>query len=327
MHTHVHSFSGNTPYEIGTQIGEAFVPAITAGIHSLQLEQNWKIANAKDTELLKITETYFPQYIEELKGMAAGANVPLTSLWSLVIEEDSAVYKEPDNPGHCTSIITNNGRLIGHTEDADSENDAEKLSVVRKILPTHTTLELFYDTSLGGTSIGINSFGFSQEINTLYRCTHSTGIPKVILSRFLLDTKDPDRDIALVRSLPRASGYHHGIVNRLGEIWNVELGGEDETTHHSSVPYIHTNHCILNAQGDYPDEWGTKTRYKTAAAKVKSQMSVNEMQELLSDTSGKDFSIYNKYTMAQMVIDFSDDCCWISLRREPEKEWQRYPLP
>jgi isopenicillin-N N-acyltransferase-like protein len=326
MHDHFYTFEGQNRHEIGEKVGETFRDEIVPALAELKRSPKWDRSREMDAKSLEFTKKKFPAYVEELEGYAQGANIELLDAWSLCIEDDSAAYVE-ENPEHCTTVITNSGKLVAHNEDAASEFDQEKISIVRKVLPTVTTMELYYATSLGGTAVGANSFGYVQTINTLFHSTISQGIPRVVISRFLLETKDPTSDLAFVSSLPKMSGYHHALIKNTGEMWNVEFNSSNEQLEKKELPYVHTNHCVFDPSRTFPDDWSTLTRYKKARELVRDDMSFEELASILKDTSTPPHPIFNKYTMGQAIIDFQKSSIFIWLRREEEKGFVEYSLP
>lgn len=326
MHTHSYTFTADTPKEMGRQVGETFRDEIQKALVSLQQSPKWESSRSTDQASFELTRQHFPEYVEELTGYAEGAGIPVMDAWSLCIEDESGAYEE-ENAEHCTSVITNGGLLIGHNEDSSTTRDQDKLSVVRKTLPTVSTFELYYATSIGGTAIGVNSHGYAQIINTLYHSNLQVGVPRVVISHFLLQTQDPEHDLALVSKIPKMSGYHHAIAKNTGEIWTVEFNSSDERVRKESHAYIHTNHCVFDPSKTFPDDWGTLTRYTRARELVREQMSREELERLLQDTSTAPKKIFNDWTMAQMIIDFKEHSAYVWLRREPEKGFVPYALP
>lgn len=326
MHDHFYTFEGQNHQEIGQKVGETFRDEILLALAELKQSPKWEISREADTRSLELTKKYFPAYVEELVGYAQGAKIDLLDAWSLCIEDDSAAYVE-ENQEHCTTVITNAGTLIAHNEDAATEFDQEKVSVVQKVLPNVTTIELYYATSLGGTAVGVNSYGYVQTINTLFDSTTSQGIPRVVISRFLLETKDPASDLEYVSSLPKMSGYHHALIKNTGEMWNVELNSLDTQVKRKEFPYVHTNHCVFDPGGTFPNDWSTATRYQRARELIRDTMTFAEVSKVLKDTSTPPHPIFNKYTMGQAIIDFQKSSIFIWLRREDEKGFVEYPLP
>lgn len=282
----------------------------------------WEQRLKTSEKLLNITKQYFPQYVEEMQGYAAGAGVNFLDLWTISMEGDADI--ELRNQVKCTSVVTNQGKLLAHNEDHNTCGLQNTLCIVKKILKDITTLELFYYNTVGGTSVGINSHGFAQALNTLFDTKSQIGVPKNIIGRYLLETSDPQKDMEYVLTLPRASGYNHTIINKSGKVFAMELTIGPTEVFYPQTPYFHTNHLLTKP---IPDYHGTICRLEVLKSIAKENMSVEEMKSLMSNTSkGADNSIMNERTVGSMIVDFEQNAALIRLLREDDKGWVTYPL-
>lgn len=321
-HKNYFIFKANSYYKLGLLIGKKFSEEAQKSI-TIGKVNKWKERYGVAKNILDITQKYFPQYIDELKGYARGANVDFLDLWTISLESDT----EPDkDEAKCTSIITNNGTLIGHNEDAAEPLLENPICVVKKILRNLTMLEIYYYNTSGGNSVGVNSFGYAHTVDTLLSTDTKFGLPKNIIARYLFETKNPDEAIKKVLSLPRASGYNHNIVHKDKKIWNLELIPDEGILTHPTLPFVHTNHC-LNIKTNATDKYGTASRLKFAQDQTKQNMTVDELMKLQDDTSrGQDKSLFNERTIGKMIIDFNSRVARIWLLREKELDWVEYPL-
>lgn len=321
IHKNYHTFKANSNYDLGFLEGQKFSKEAHDAI-SASKSYNWEERLATGQKTVEITNKYFPQYIQELKGYAKGADVEFLDLWTISIEYDSEIDKE----GRCTNIITNGGKLIGHNEDAEGAGEENSFCIIKKTIQDLTTLEIFYYNSLGGSTVGVNSFGYVQSINTLLFTKTKLGIPKNVIARYLLETKNPDEDFEKVMGLPRSSGYNHNVVRKDGKIWNLELTADDGILVKPVSPFVHTNHC-LKLKSDFKDDYGTVSRLEVALSGVKDKMTVDELMVLQGDTTrGSGKSIFNERTIGRMIIDFESMIAKIWLLREKELGWVDYPL-
>jgi predicted choloylglycine hydrolase len=306
---------------MGLLMGQKFAKEASDAI-ALAKSDNWEGKSNVGEKTLDITQKYFPHFIEELKGYAKGAGVDFLDLWTVSIEGDAEVNEK----AKCTNIITNQGRLIGHNEDAEVSGQENMFCLVKKTIKDLTTFEIYSFNSLGGNTIGINSHGYAQTINTLLFTPTRLGIPKNVIGRYLLETQNPDKDIEMVLSLPRSSGYNHNIVSKNGEIWNLELTADTGIVTKPKLPFAHSNHC-LNVKSDFQDDYGTVSRLKFASDNAKDEMTIEEVIKLQSDTSaGPKKSIFNDSTVGKVIIDFDNMIAKIWLLREKELGWVDYPL-
>lgn len=277
-------------------------------------------------KMLGLAKDRFPEYIDEIKGLSNGARVNMDELWTIAIEDDA--YIKDEKPVKCTTIMTNNGKLLAHSEDWDVESK-DDLYIIKKTINGLTTLELYFMGTLGGVSAGVNSKGFAVSGNTLFFKPKQIGIPKCLLGRMFLDTRDPESDFQRVKDLKIADGYSHNIISTKGEIFNIEMAVDGSVLTKLKSPYIHSNHCLLlkDSRESENDYIGTVSRLKFAQEKISNQNTIPEIETILEDTSlGTDKSIYNKRTIGRMIVDLENLACYIWLLREKDLGWIKYPI-
>lgn len=321
VHKNYHVFKADSNAELGFLMGQAFSNEAKNAI-SIAKKDKWDRRMEKGKIFLDITQEHFPHYIEELRGYAEGAGVAFPDLWIVSIEGDGEIQTS----AKCTSIITNEGKLIGHNEDADRPGLENSVCLVKKTLGNLTTFEIYYYNTLGGNSIGVSSFGFAHALNTLFFTGNKSGIPKNVIARYLLETDDPDATIKKVITLPRVSGYNHNIIDKSGKMWNLELTADKGILTNPASPFAHSNHC-LNIESDTTNECGTMSRLEFAQNNTKRDMTINELMKLQGDTSkGPIDSICNERTIGKMIINFETMTASAWLLREKEAGWIDYPL-
>jgi len=326
MTTHRNYFeiAADTHYELGLRKGELFGSIMRQSLKEEKQSGSWSANLERARSYVGITAMLFPQLIEEVHGYAEGARVCFEDAWALLLEDELAEFAHE----RCTTIITNGGSLIAHNEDWEV-NAKESICVLRKTVGDVSILELFYVNSLGGNAISINSHGFVHAVNSLVHRDHQLGVPRNIVARWLSETKNPEVDFWTLARLPRSSGYHHNIVSPDGRIWSIECTATRQTIVKPKSPYVHTNHYLTDlAKYEGGDGIrGTRTRYRCASERVRKQMSLANVQDLLHDTSeGRSDSIFNNRTIAQMIVDVEQRTAYVWLRREDEKGWVPYPV-
>lgn len=319
-HKNYHQIKASTNYELGLQLGKIFKSEAQRWVEKQRKIGLWQQIVENSKRHLRLTEQYFPQYIEELKGYAKGAGIDFYDLWALNVEES--------NTDRCTTIVTNQGLLISHNEDWEPGQE-QVISILQKTIGRLTTFEFYYHHTLGGCSVSINSYGFCQGINTLAHAGSQIGIPRNIIARFLSETNNPEKDFRKLRTLPRELGYSHVIVNTQGKVWNIESTEKEAVLTKPELPFVHTNHFLteLKTYEENNNSTGTYDRYKRARELVKAEMTEEELTKLISDTSrGDKISILNERTIARMIVDFKGKKAKVWLRREEGLGWVDYQL-
>lgn len=324
-HTHYYRVKADTHFELGYKLGKLFKSPSLDTYHAIlkQISLQPFILSQSQT-FLALTEREFPQYIEELKGYAKGMGVEFASFWLVFLNEELNVY-----PEKCTSLMTNGGALIGHNEDFD-DHFKKRITLLEKTIGKLTILELFYYTSLGGTSCSVNSHGFVQTINTLTHTDQRVGIPRNVIGRWLSETTNAHADYSRMRQIVRSMGYCHNFAHVKSRISFIESSANAVNYQKAHSPYVHTNHYLtqLDTYEEREGEPGNSMeRYTKATLGMNSQMSVDEMKRLLEEISSLSSNKERQsQTIARVVIDLKENNWWCWLAREQSKGWVRYPI-
>lgn len=324
-HTYYYEIKAKTNYDLGLKRGELFGTIARNTLERRKQEKSWdrKVELSKD--YLTVTKRYFPHLIEELKGYAKASNIDFSDFWTMSLEDDFD-YLDAEK---CTTIVTNNGKLISHNEDWD-ENAEDAICVLKKTLNDLTTFELFYLNTLGGASACINSNGLVMTINTLTHTDRRIGVPRNVIARWLSETNDVEKDFEKLKTIPRSLGYNHVFSSADGKVWNIECSATKAILTRPQLPYVHTNHFLeseLKQFEENDNSTGTYERYDDACKLVKSTMTVDEMIVLNSTFSNdKRDAIMNPRTIGKMVIDLENFVAKVWLKREENLGWIDYSL-
>jgi isopenicillin-N N-acyltransferase-like protein len=124
--------------EIGQQIGEACKDEIRHSIESArslidalsnELVMDWQRAVLQAKKYLPFVAEYYPQYLEELTGIAEGSNASIDDIFSLNAFE--GIVMDRLHLSKCTSLAVNQSRtvnqsvLVAHNEDWFPEDEAD----------------------------------------------------------------------------------------------------------------------------------------------------------------------------------------------------------
>lgn len=323
-HANFFTFQGENNYDLGLQLGAHFKAAAQAKMDEIVRDDAWSLKLQRAQEYLAATKEYFPQYVQEIEGYAKGAEIDFLEFWARSLEDEFSYYQDE----HCTSIVTNDGRLISHNEDW-ARDAADQICVLQKTIGDLTILELNYWVTLGGNSASINSHGYVQLINTLTHSDWQMGVPRNVIARFMSETGDPAKDFEKLKGIGRSTGYNHNLIDLNGKIWDIESTSRQQVILQPGSPFVHTNHYLSDQLKPYEAETGQTTlrRYETAAGSVEPHMTGQELMKLTSDQSqGPDLSIYNERTIARMIVDLEQRVAKVWLAREAENGWVEYSL-
>ena len=233
------------PDDIGYRLGELARPVMAA---YMQQSAAWKQVSRWRGHpfveaLRRAAEAYFPALVAELDGMAAGLAWPVEDvfLWNC---RGELIHNAPDG---CTTLAaaSGNARFIAHNEDGDPHLRERCFLVDVQPAGKPGFVSFYYPGSLPGHTFAASRAGIVQTINNLRIRVPAVGVPRMILARAVLDTRSLDEAVALLRDMPRASGFHH----TLGCVGDSRLVSVEATARRCSVVadtsrFGHANHMI-----------------------------------------------------------------------------------
>ena len=271
--------------EIGRQIGEACAEKVHRSIENArvliqstyeQLQLDWEGARIQSRKYLPFAQERYPQYVEELIGMAEGAKANFDDL--IVVNAMEAVTMDALHLTKCTSIAVNGERtsdghvLVAHNEDWLPEDEPD----VYVVHATPQNDPPFLAMTYGGLlpNIGFNAAGIAQCCDSVYPNDSRIGVPRLFVSRAVLSARNPTDAIRHTLVAQRAAGYNHLLAHESGELYNVEVSARRFEILYADDGYlVHTNHYLhphMQAIEYEPDELvGTRVRYFRALRLVK----------------------------------------------------------
>ena len=303
---------------IGQQIGEACAAQVQHSIKNAQalldktydrLELTWAGAQIQARKYMPFAQEHYPQYVEELMGIAEGADVPFDALATTNAME--AVTVDALHLTKCTSFAVNDAHtadghtLVAHNEDWLPEDEAD----VYIIHATPDDEPPFLAMTYGGLlpNIGFNAAGIAQCCDSVYPSDCRIGIPRLVVSRAVLGARTPAEAIRHMLVAHRAAGYNHLLAHESGELYNVEVSARRFAILYAEDGYLaHTNHYLdfaMQAIEDEPDELiSSRVRYFRALRLLKkaSTHSIKSLQAIQRDHINHPDSICNH------AVDYPD---------------------
>lgn len=341
--------------EMGRQIGEAIALQVRHSLENARnlidgtyevLELTWDGALIQARKYIPFAQERYPQYVEELLGIAEGADVSFDDLCVLIAME--AVTMDALHLTKCTSFAVNGERtadghvLAAHNEDWLPEDEPD----VCIIHATPDDEPPFLAMTYGGLlpNIGFNASGIAQCCDSVYPNDSRIGIPRVIASRAVLGSRTIADAIRHMLIPHRAAGYNHLLAHESGELYNVEVSAKRFAILYSEDDYlVHTNHYldpVMQAIEYESDELiGTRVRYFRALRLLKRnpQHTVKSLQSIQRDHINFPSSICNhvdeesdpldrEKTINALVIDLTAKTMHISWGNPCENPYHTFHL-
>lgn len=244
--------------EMGRQIGEARREQIQHSVENAraliaqsyaQLELTWDGAQIQARKYLPFAEERYPQYVDELRGIAEGANVNFDEVVTLNTME--AVTMDALHLTRCTSFAVNeeltaDGHVLAaHNEDwvPEDEDDVYVISARPNEEPPYLAM------TYGGLlpNVGFNAYGIAQLIDSVYPTDSRIGIPRLVVARAILSARRISGAIGRALIPHRAAGYNHLLVHESGEMYSLEVSARRFEILHGTDGYmVHTNHYLTS---------------------------------------------------------------------------------
>lgn len=286
-----------TPYECGLAMGKRFGRLVKEGI---KRRQDWfdqlnsfasKNKAKRRQPFLDAGKKYFPEVLEELRGLADGSGSSFEDLMTLNLKAElEAMMKQAgDVPGCSTLALNHQGNmLLAHNEDG---HDAYKdLMFLAKIAVTGKPafLGLCYPGIIAGNGPCITEAGLVLTTNYIAGTRWRPGIPRYFLDRSVLNAWTLKQALQIACHPDRAFAFHFNIASiRDQKIMSVETCLDNKKVYEVEGLYVHTNHLVQPVLKNTPQDMSyvnssSMPRYQVLTAKAK------ELKQNLSQVGKED---------------------------------------
>jgi isopenicillin-N N-acyltransferase-like protein len=344
-----------THREMGRQIGEACRKQVQHSIESVRklladtyehLELTWEGAQLQARKYILVAQQHYPQYIEELTGIAEGANVSFEAV--TVVNVMEALTDDALQLTRCTSFAVNDDRtadghvLLAHNEDWVPEDEDDVFVIHATPKNECPFLAMTYGCLL--PNIGFNAYGIAQLCDSVYPNDSRIGTPRLVVARAVLSSERPGKAIRYTLSPQRAAGYNHLLAHESGELYSVEVSACHFAILNGEDGYIvHTNHYLMPTMLAFDREpeglIASRVRYFRALRLVKGedQHTIKTLQAIQRDHVNFSKSICNhavnvhdpldrEKTINAMVIDLTAREMHIAWGNPCENPYHTYHL-
>ncbi len=339
-----------THRQVGRQIGERMRPVLQRMLPRLRKGLppgvEWKDMLLKGRICLAHSHVIYPQYIEELEGVAEGADLPFEEVFLAVCEElwEPAAWHGgvPMTPKGCTDFAArgratiDGSTLLAHNNDLApiAEEDLVILKVQAEDEPE------FLGVSIGGLaySAGFNAAGISMTGNAVSCSDIRPGVPRLLIARAILSARRLGEAIDACLLPQRASNYNNIIADLYGEVYSMEGSATDcEPIYVESSTMVHANHYVSSPMRRFEANRNligcSILRYNRARRLLRDnfgQLSPEVMMELLADHANYPDSICShseeSVTVFSIVINLNELRAWIGRGRPCETVYTEHSL-
>lgn len=204
-----------------------------------------------------------PEHTATLEAMAAAAGVPRHELFAVnACEELEALPAPASATERCSTFtaVAPGVTLLAHNEQWMSA-DAENVALVIEH-PADGVAIASPTVACCLPAVGMNAHGAAQGIDSLTARDDRVGIPRVLVSRHTLESRDREDAMRRAGLEGRAGGYGHVLAFTGGDTLTIETTAERLAV--LDGPGAHANHYVapeLQDTGDEPSE-GSRSRYE-----------------------------------------------------------------
>lgn len=334
-----------THFEVGQAIGRRFSAQIHSGLRDYPFLQKILAyhrtpeGQSRYRALLDVNRERYPDYLDELEGLARGADLPFEELLLANLRGEYRGYLDKGGQGcfDC-AIVTQNAALLGHNEDGAAAFRDSLYVVHAQVADKPAFAALSYPGFLCGNAFGFNAAGICFSCDSVQPQQVRVGIGRHLLARSLLEAHSIEDAIQKVTVPGRASGFSYSIASiPERRIVHVEVAPEAHHVHEVAGYYLHANHY---RELDVAQVVGASSRVRLQRAiELAEQRPPGDAEgvlSLLGDRAEERYPIYgtattadNSATLCTALFDL--DARWLRIyTSRPGREtaeFVEFPLP
>jgi len=287
-----------TPLQAGRALG-TFGAAAVHG-HLLSTKAWARVMQWRGSEpavvMSALVRERFANVWQELQGLAEGLRLPFEDVFLWNCRGDLWAMA----PDGCTTVqIPGTAqRRIVHNEDGDPGFAGHCALAACKVAGSPRFVSFVYPGSLPGHTFTVTDAGLAMAVNNLRELHVAPGVPRMVLTRALLDAPTLDAAVSLLREQPRAGGFHLTLGHRDGaELLSVEFSSLACSVRTVTAPSLHANHAIHPSVRDLPQiitgsSGHRQVRGDALLSEARAQGRPVDPLAILGDTGNAEFPIH-----------------------------------
>ncbi len=232
-----------TFFEIGVQIGTHFKDLIQSAFRESSLihqRLTWDKKNpTRVNTAVKLTDLQYPQYLQEMRGIAKGAELPVRNILVVNFMHLPAI---PD----CSTLMyhTSTTATIVHNEDHEWGLAHYSYLISVEYPNGLRMIAHCYPGVIPGLSFAFTSHGLAMTCNYVPEPDPKIGIPRTIIGRELLEAQSLAEVRERITTIsPRSGGVNFNVASiHSPQILNIELTGREYAITPVNAPLFHANH-------------------------------------------------------------------------------------
>ncbi len=331
-----------THREVGRQIGgqcRERIQSMLAGLRDeLPPGVTWEAMLDQSRVYLAHSRAVYPQYIEELEGIAEGAGVSFDEVFVTMCEElwESFAWRGCTDMAARGKATADGTTLIAHTNDLLPKTEA-MLALLKVRAGDEPE---FLGVSAGGIAIsaGYNAAKISLTGNQLDSNDVRPGVPRLLVVRAILGSRTLSEAMSHCLLPTRASSYNNVIADGSGEVYSMEGSATDmEAIYIKDDVMAHANHYVAPSMRRFERDRSVIAssiiRHNRAEYLLRQnygKLTPERFRALLADHAGYPASIckhgLETQTVFSIIIQVETLKSWIGRGHACETEYVEYQL-
>ncbi len=256
---------GGTHYEIGFQVGRQFKKLIRKAMLRSPFYIGLKLMDSMKpkwfNELQSYAEKFYPQYVDEMRGIADGAKLKYRDV-AIVNFRHSIKLEIPKT--ECSTLVfkEDDKIILGHNEDHEQTIRDYSYILIAKYDKGPSIFTYCYPGCVPGNSVSFSTHGIVMTGNALQDPELKTGLPKGLLDHAMVEAKTIDEAVKICQTSGRSGGYSYNLASQHEQkAVNLETTSTRSGISVVNDKYYRTNHYISSDLDDiYTDN---KTNYRS----------------------------------------------------------------
>ena len=343
---------GGTPYERGHAYGQLCREEIGVSMqaYSALFKElkgiSWEGARKLSEFYLSKTRDFAPDYVEEMRGIAEGANVDLLDIAALNARTE-IMFAQLKDAQECTTLslmppATEGGRVLAAQNWDFYRQLRDSLVIVHIHQENKPNFVMVSEAGMIG-GIGMNDRGIGILLNALTADTTCQGIPLRTRMRAMLDSETLAEAYAMGSHKPTSVG-HLVATHKDGVAVAFEM---DSKTAEVITPedgvWVHTNHYVgpkMYLSHDANPRASTYIRLQRIKALVKEahgKITNEAVMQMLQDHAGYPYAlcthenpkdpVTTQYvTNFAIIMDLTEGCFYLAPGNPCESEFKKYEV-
>lgn len=198
-----------------------------------------------------LVQRLHPVCWQELQGLAHGLELPLEDVFAWNCRGDVWAMA----PDGCTTVqLPNEGSpCFAHNEDGDPGLLGHCALAEVAVDGGTRFAAVVYPGSLPGHTIAVTDAGLAITVNNLRTLHAPTGLPRMVLTRCLLDQPSVPAALGLLKASPRSGGFHLTLAQAgHAALFSVEFNAALCSVRPVERPSLHANHMVHPAMAHQP---------------------------------------------------------------------------